>query len=129
MDQRTTPYLDALVELAKRDPGRFHIPGHKGGAGADPGLREAIGDAALRLDFPAGIEGIDIGPDPLDTPFHEAQRLAAEAWGARRSWFLVNGASGGNHAICMTLAHLGEVGDRPAQRPLLGDRRARAQRH
>lgn len=109
MDQRTTPYLDALVELAKRNPGRFHIPGHKGGAGADPGLRDAIGDAALQLDFPAGTEGVDVGPDPLDTPFHQAQRLAAEAWGAQRSWFLVNGASGGNHAICMTLAHLGEV--------------------
>jgi arginine decarboxylase len=109
MDQSETPYLDALVELAQRDPGRFHIPGHKGGAGADPKLREAIGEAALRLDFPAGTEGVDVGPDPLDTPFQRAQRLAAEAWGARRSWFLVNGASGGNHAICMTLAHLGDV--------------------
>jgi arginine decarboxylase len=109
MDQRTTPYLDALVELADRNPGRFHIPGHKGGTGADPGLREAIGERALRLDFPAGTEGVDVGPDPLNTPFHQAQKLAAEAWGAKRSWFLVNGASGGNHAICMTLAHLGEV--------------------
>jgi len=109
VDQRTTPYLDALVALAARDPGRFHIPGHKGGAGADPGLREAIGAAALRLDFPAGTEDVDVGPDPLDTPFQQAQRLAAEAWGARRSWFLVNGASGGNHAICLALAHLGDA--------------------
>ncbi len=109
VDQRETPYLDALVELAAREPGRFHIPGHKGGTGAEPGLRAAIGEAALRLDFPAGTEGVDVGPDPLDTPFQRAQRLAAEAWGARRSWFLVHGASGGNHAICMTLAHLGEA--------------------
>src|SRR4026209_1420671 len=29
MDQSRTPYLDALVELADTDPGRFHIPGHK----------------------------------------------------------------------------------------------------
>jgi arginine/lysine/ornithine decarboxylase len=109
MDQRQTPYLDALLALADRDPGRFHIPGHKGGAGADAKLREAIGEGALRLDFPAGTEDVDVGPDPLDTPFQQAQRLAAEAWGAQRSWFLVNGASGGNHAICMALAHLGEV--------------------
>ncbi|MCB0876151.1 MAG: PLP-dependent transferase [Solirubrobacterales bacterium] len=108
MDQTRTPYLDALVALAATNPGRFHIPGHKGGAGADPGLREAIGDAALRLDFPSGIEGVDVGPDPLDLPFQQSQALAADAWGARRSWFLVNGASGGNHAICMALAHLGE---------------------
>lgn len=109
MDQSETPYLDALLELAERKPGRFHIPGHKGGRGADAALREAIGEAALRLDFPSGTENVDVGPDPLNTPFQQAQRLAAEAWGARRSWFLVNGASGGNHAICMALAHLGEV--------------------
>jgi arginine decarboxylase len=107
MDQSRTPYLDALVRLAETNPGRFHIPGHKGGAGADPGLREAIGEAALRLDFPSGVEGVDVGPDPLTIPFQQSQALAADAWGARRSWFLVNGASGGNHAICMALAHLG----------------------
>jgi arginine decarboxylase len=103
-----TPYLDALVAYADRDPGRFHVPGHKGGGGADPGLRDAFGEAVLRLDVPAGIEGIDVGPDESETPFQRAQRLAAEAWGAQRSWFLVNGGSGGNHAICLALAHVGE---------------------
>jgi lysine decarboxylase len=108
VDQDATPYLDALVAYADRDPGRFHVPGHKGGPGADPALRAAIGEPALRLDVPAGIEGIDVGPDPAATPFQLAQRLAADAWGARRSWFLVNGGSGGNHAICLALAHRGE---------------------
>jgi arginine decarboxylase len=103
-----TPYLDALVAYADRDPGRFHVPGHKGGGGADPGLSDAFGEAVLRLDVPAGIEGIDVGPDESETPFQRAQRLAAEAWGAQRSWFLVNGGSGGNHAICLALAHVGE---------------------
>ena len=106
--QDQTPYLDALIAYADRNPGRFHVPGHKGGPGADPALREAIGERALRLDVPAGIEGIDIGPDPARAPFQLAQRLAADAWGARRSWFLVNGASGGNHAICLALAHRGD---------------------
>jgi lysine decarboxylase len=108
VEQDATPYLDALVAYADRNPGRFHVPGHKGGPGADPALREAIGERALRLDVPAGIEGIDVGPDPAGTPFQLAQRLAAEAWGARRSWFLVNGGSGGNHAICLALAHRGD---------------------
>lgn len=107
-DQGEAPYLDALLAYAARDPGRFHIPGHKGGRFADPSLAGAIGAEALRLDIPAGIEGIDVGPDPLATPFQRAQRLAAEAWGARRTWFLVNGASGGNHAICLALAHAGD---------------------
>jgi len=105
VDQEATPYLDALLDYAAREPGRFHVPGHKGGTGADPGLREAFGDAVLRLDIPAGIEGIDVAPDPAGAPFQQAQRLAAQAWDARRSWFLLNGASGGNHAICLALAH------------------------
>jgi lysine decarboxylase len=96
------------VAYAARDPGRFHVPGHKGGEAADPELRRAFGEAALRLDIPAAIEGIDIGPDPLATPFQQAQRLAAEAWGAQRSWFLLNGASGGNQAICIAIAHGGD---------------------
>ena len=81
------------------------MPGHKGGPGADPALRDALGPAALSLDIPALTYGIDVGADP--TPFEEAQLLAAEAWGARRAWFLVNGASQGNHVALLTLAHTG----------------------
>ena len=105
--QSEAPYLDALRAYAERNPGRFHVPGHKGGQGADPGLREAIGEPALALDIPALVEGIDIGSTP--TPFEHAQALAAEAWGARRSWFLVNGASQGNHVALLTLAHSGSA--------------------
>jgi arginine decarboxylase len=113
-DQSEAPYLDAVVDYVARDPGRFHIPGHKG-TGADPALTAALGEAAVLHDVPPSIEGIDVGPEP--TPFQRAQRLAAEAWRARRSWFLVNGASGGNHAICMTLAHaVGKLATGPPHR-------------
>src|SRR3954453_17236091 len=79
----TAPYLDALRGYADREAGRFHVPGHKGGPGADPGLIEAIGDRALEMDIPALIEGIDAGPEP--TPFQQAQALAARARGPRRT--------------------------------------------
>jgi arginine decarboxylase len=104
-EQLEAPYLEALIEYAAREPGRFNVPGHKGGPGADPALAEAFGIAALQHDIPALIEGIDAGPDP--TPFSRAQQLAAKAWGAERSWFLVNGASQGNHAACLALRHTG----------------------
>jgi arginine decarboxylase len=81
------------------------VPGHKGGPGADPALVESVGEPALRLDIPALMHGIDTGVDP--TPFQQAQDLAAEAWGARRSWFLINGASQGNHVALLALAHAG----------------------
>jgi arginine/lysine/ornithine decarboxylase len=103
--QESAPYLDALRAYADRDAGRFHVPGHKGGPGADPGLVEAIGERALEMDIPALIEGIDAGPDP--TPFAQAQALAAAAWGAQQTWFITGGASQCNHIACMALAHLG----------------------
>jgi arginine decarboxylase len=103
--QPDTPYLDALRAYAARNPGRFHVPGHKGGAGADPELLSVFGKAAFELDVPALTYGIDVGEEP--TPFEAAQDLAAEAWGARRTWWLVNGASQGNHVALLTLGHSG----------------------
>jgi arginine decarboxylase len=103
--QDSTPYVDALLAYAELDPGRFQVPGHKGGAGADPALRDLVGETGLRNDIPSVTEGVDIGPEP--TPFQQAQLLAATAWGAQRTWFLVNGASQGNHSTCMALAHGG----------------------
>jgi arginine decarboxylase len=103
--QDSTPYVDALLAYAKLDPGRFQVPGHKGGIGADPAMVELVGEVGLRNDIPSVTEGVDVGPEP--TPFQQAQQLAAEAWGAGRTWFLINGASQGNHATCMALAHGG----------------------
>jgi arginine decarboxylase len=103
--QSEAPYLEALRAFAERRPVRLHVPGHKGGPAADPELMEVLGERALALDIPALTPGIDQGPEP--TPFQQAQLMAAEAWGARRSWFLVNGASQGNHVALLTLAHSG----------------------
>ncbi len=104
-DQSRAPYLDAVAAYAARQPTRFHVPGHKGGAGADAALVEAFGQAAFAHDLAQGIDGIDDSPEP--TPYALAERLAAEAYGAEKSWFLTNGASQGNHALCLALAPLG----------------------
>jgi arginine decarboxylase len=104
-EQPSAPYLDAVWAYAFRGSTRFHVPGHTGGAGADPGLRSALGESALMFDVPADIHGIDLGPAP--TAYQRAEALAAEAHGAERSWFLTNGASQGNHALTLALAPLG----------------------
>src|SRR5947208_14036335 len=104
-EQPLAPYLDAVVAYGFRGAARYHVPGHKGGPGADPGVRKAIGVDSLAADVPQDIHGIDIGPSP--TPFERAEQLAAEAFGAARSWFLTNGATQGNHALCLALAPLG----------------------
>ncbi len=100
--QPTAPYLEAVTAYGFRGSTRFHVPGHKGGDGADPGLRLALGERALLLDIPQDIEGIDLGPSP--TPYELAELLAADAYGAHRTWFLTNGATQGNHALCLALA-------------------------
>ena len=104
-DQPTAPYLDAVVAYGFRGATRFHVPGHKAGNGADLGVRTAFGWQTHRLDIPQDIHGVDLGPSP--TPYERAEQLAAEAYGAARSWFLTNGATQGNHALCLALAPLG----------------------
>jgi arginine decarboxylase len=101
----TAPYLEAIVSYGFRGSVRFHVPGHKGGPGADPGLRSAMGERALALDICQDIEGIDVGPSP--TPYERAEELAATAYGAGQTWFLTNGATQGNHALCLALAKPG----------------------
>jgi arginine decarboxylase len=100
----SAPYLEALAAFAARRPRRAMVPGHKAGVAADGELRAAFGDRAFALDLPTLIEGVD-GPG---SPYERALQLAAEAWGARRTWFLTNGASQGNLAACLAIARRGE---------------------
>lgn len=104
-EQREAPYLDALIAHAGRHPGRFHVPGHKGGSGGGPDLCAALGEGTLQIDLPACLEGVDLGPDP--TPLERARELAARTWRARRTWFLVGGASEGAQAACLAMARAG----------------------
>ena len=73
------PTCRRCASTRRGSPRRLHVPGHKGGPGADPELLEAIGERALALDIPALTYGIDLGPEP--TPFEQAQRLAAAGVG------------------------------------------------
>lgn len=106
LEQSTAPYLDALASYGFREPTRFGVPGHKGGAGADPALRNNVGDDALLMDIPKDTRGVDV-PPPFPTPFDQAEILAADLYGAGRTWFLSNGATQGNHALVLALAPLG----------------------
>jgi arginine decarboxylase len=106
--QRAAPYLEALQSFAARGPRRAMVPGHKGGGAADGGLRDALSEGALALDLPTLIEGVDVASRGELAPYEVARRLAADAWGARRTWFLTNGASQGNVAACLAIAQRGE---------------------
>jgi lysine decarboxylase len=100
------PYTDAIRRYADLDFVRLDVPGHCGSALAQPELAEVFGERVLQLDLPPLVDGIDQGPAP--TALQQSARLAAQAWGARRSWLVTNGASKGNLVACLALRHLGE---------------------
>ena len=106
MDQRRTPYADAIANYAKRDYLRLGVPGHQVSTEAHPKLTDFFGKHILSLDVQTLIDGIDIGPYP--TALDESLLLAAQAWGAKRTWFLTNGASMGNLMACLALRALGD---------------------
>ncbi|MCT4357847.1 PLP-dependent transferase [Streptomyces sp. Je 1-79] len=100
--QLSAPYAEAVLAHAGRDWLRLNVPGHAAAPGSD--LAGFFGSRITAMDFPPLLDGIDLGPDtPLDT----ALALAAEAWGARRTWFLTNGASQGNQIASMVAPALG----------------------
>ncbi|MBL3686694.1 amino acid decarboxylase [Leucobacter zeae] len=105
-DQASAPYVRAVERFADSSPESFMVPGH----GNDPAngaehLAEIFGERLPRMDVPLMIEGIDLGDD---SPLVQAQRLAAEAWGAKRTWFLTNGASQANRTAAIAVRGLGE---------------------
>ena len=106
MDQRRTPYADAIANYASKHYLRLNTPGHQVSDSSHPMLSEYFGNHVLNLDVQTMVEGIDLGPYP--TPLDEAQLLAADAWGAARTWFLTNGASMGNVMACLALRALGD---------------------
>lgn len=107
-----TPYADAVAANAAQDLLRFNIPGHSGDEGAAPELSNFLSTNILQKDISPLLTGIDMGDD---SPYDESLALAAEAWGARKSWFLTNGASQGNRMGALVLGAFG----RPEQQVLV----------
>lgn len=107
LDQQRTPYFDALLEYVQSGTSSFHTPGHKQGAGMHPRLRDFIGDRVLSIDL-TQIRGLDDLNAP-EGPIQDAHELAAAAYGADFSYFLVNGSTAGNQAMLMTALRPGDA--------------------
>lgn len=89
-----TPLLNALQKYSMSKPVRLHVPGHGGG----PGLPAAM----QRVGLPAWDVTELAELDDLHNPagvIAAAQRSAAELYGARCTFFLVNGTTVGIQAL------------------------------
>lgn len=118
-DQQRAPLFEALQAYAARVKAPLHVPGHKLGRAAPAEWRELLGPA-LAFDLTEAP-----GLDDLHAPegaIAEAQALAAEAFGAERSFFLVGGTTAGLHALILTACQPGQriAVPRHAHRSILG---------
>jgi lysine decarboxylase len=104
LGQDSSPYVDALRAFIDADHTRWGVPGHQGSVEAQAMLAAYLGEGVLDLDVQTMVSGVDVGPD---NAMDRSLRLAAEAWGASRTWFLTNGSSGGNVTAVLAMTGLG----------------------
>src|SRR6476646_3778192 len=101
LSQEDMPYVEAVRAYAARDFLRLDVPGHTGSPATQPELSNLFGESVLALDVPPLVDGIDQRSVP--PPIQEPGQLAAEAWGAHRTWPRTDGASRGYLGTCLTL--------------------------
>lgn len=103
--QSKAPVLEAMNQHLQNRVVPFDVPGHKGGRGNSE-LTDFLGKSCLKADVNS--------MKPLDNLCHpvsvikEAQDLAAEAFGAKNAFFMVNGTTGSVQAMIMTSCKSGE---------------------
>lgn len=108
--QEQAPLWEALIKHVHHGYAAFHVPGHKGGRGAPPELCAAWGEPVFRYDL-TELPGLDNLHAPAGA-IQAAEELAAELYGARRTFFLVNGTTAGLVGAVLAAT-------RPGQRILL----------
>ena len=101
------PIVEALKNAYENPTYQFHIPGHTKGKAIFKDFRKLIGEKALSLDTTDEFDNLGT-LHPATGPIHEAQELAAEAFGARKTFFLLNGSTAGNLAVAMALTKKGQ---------------------
>ncbi|WP_414542413.1 aminotransferase class I/II-fold pyridoxal phosphate-dependent enzyme [Nostoc sp. CCY0012] len=106
LNQNQTPLLDALKACITNAHAPFYTPGHKRGKGIYQPLADLLGTQVFRADL---TELVDL--DNLFAPqgvIQKAQQLAAAAFGASQTWFLVNGSTCGIEAAILATCGTGD---------------------
>jgi len=114
------PIVEALKQAYENPTYQFHIPGHTKGNGSLPEFKKLIGAKALTIDTTDEFDNLGT-LHPATGPIKEAQELAAQAFGAKKTFFLLNGSTAGNLAIAMGLTKKGQriVTNRNCHRSIL----------
>jgi len=105
LNQERMPILAALNEFKRNRLVPFDVPGHKRGKG-NPELTEFLGEQCMTLDVNS--------MKPLDNLCHpgsvikEAEELAADAFGAKQAFFMVNGTTSAVQTMVLSACKKGE---------------------
>ena len=103
--QRATPLADALDAQRINRLAHFDVPAHKSGRG-NPELTEYLGKRAMAMDVNS-MKPLDNLGHPVSV-IRDAQRLAAEAFGADDAFFMVNGTTSAVQAMIMATCTAGD---------------------
>jgi arginine/lysine/ornithine decarboxylase len=104
-NQHRAPIYDALTLFKKKRVVPFDVPGHKRGKG-NPELNAFLGENCMSIDVNS--------MKPLDNLCHpvsvikEAEELAAEAFGARQAFFMVNGTTSAVQTMILATCKKGD---------------------
>lgn len=117
--QHRAPFVEALEGYCRQGFTAFHTPGHKLGRGASDYQKDLFG-SALRRDL-----GLMYALDDLfqpEGPLKEAMDLAAQLYGAGRTFFSINGTTACVEAMILATCHDGDeiIIPREAHKSVLG---------
>ena len=105
LTQASAPIYEALTKHMKNRVVRLDVPGHKGGRMNKP-LRDFLGEPCLRCDVNS-MKNLDNLCHPTSV-IRDAQELAAQAFGAKHAFFIVNGTTAAVQTMVFTACKAGE---------------------
>jgi len=111
-EKADTPFYDALKSYVLMAKDAWHTPGHSSGDSLRDSpfasdFYEFMGEHVFDADLSVSVPMLDSLMEPTGV-IAEAQKIAAKAFGARRTFFATNGTSTGNKVIFQTLIAPGE---------------------
>ncbi|GLX70842.1 aminotransferase class I/II-fold pyridoxal phosphate-dependent enzyme [Paenibacillus glycanilyticus] len=109
MNRLQAPLFDALVKHYESGPVGFHVPGH--GYGQVYNLESSIENKWLSTIMKLDVTELST-TDDLHHPeasIGEAQKLAAQCFGAEETFFLVGGSTSGNLAMILAVCEPGDL--------------------
>ena len=110
--QQKAPFVEALEGYCQQHMKAYHTPGHKLGQGISAYQADLFGDA-LRRDL-----GVMYALDDLFQPegaLKEAMELAADLYGAGRTFFSINGTTACIEAMILAVCGDGVSSSSPAK--------------